>query len=162
MNKSQLILLSILGLSFATLFYSCEKPSPEEAITNAILKPKGSIQLTAGTKTYTELFSSVTYSESDTMVSFWAIDIDSEDSFITTFGIVPEVGQTKQVSLYDDNGIIFMISGSFQKGGLYTGESGTIKRVNTDTYEIDVNLSNSENPGSLLNMSGTITVGEYQ
>jgi hypothetical protein len=159
MKSKTLILLSILGLSFTTLLFSCTKEATEEATMDALLNAKGSINLTAGSQNYTKLFSSVVYSESDSMVSFWGINLDTEDSFITTFGVVPEVGQTKQVSTTGDD-IIFMISGSFQSSGLYTGTSGTIKRLTTDKYEIDVELENSQDPSGSINISGSITVGE--
>lgn len=160
MKNIQLILLSVIGLSFLTLFFSCENEPPEEMVAEAILSTKGSINLTAENENYTKLFSSVVYSISDTMVTFWAYDIDSEESFITTFGIVPEIGETKQVSTDNEDDIIFLINGSFKNGGYFSGESGTIKRVTTDKYELNVNLFNSQDPDNLINLSGTVTVGE--
>ena len=162
MKKSQILLFSILGIAFTTLLMSCSKTNDDDdtgigAITNTA---KGSINLSVGTDNYTKLFSSVTYSKSDTMVSFWAINLDTEDSFIVSFGTVPEVGNTKQVNITTDDGLLFLVQGSFQDGGYYHGESGTVKRVSTDEYEINVELSNSQTPN--VNLTGTITVGVSQ
>jgi len=160
MKKSNLILFSILGLAFTTMFMSCKKTDPDKALST-IIQAKGAISLTVESQTYNKLFSSVVYSKSDTMVTFWGINTDTEDSFIVTFGTVPEVGKTKTVSMQGGaNDIIFMIQGSFRQGGLYTGESGTIKRVSTDKYELNIEMSESQNPNTLINISGTVTVGE--
>jgi hypothetical protein len=158
MKKSQILLFSILGIAFTTMLMSCSKNTDDDAsLTTLTETPKGSISLTVGSDSYTKLFSSVTYSISDTMVSFWAINLDTEDSFIVSFGTVPEVGQTKQVNITTDDGMLFLINGAFQNGGYYHGESGTVKRVSTDVYEINVDLNNSQDP--VINMAGTITVG---
>ena len=160
MKKTQLILFAIIGLAFTTTLMSCDKTTTDEPDLGIINQAKGSINLTVGTQTYTELFSSVVYSTSDTMVSFWGINLDTEDSFIVTFGTVPEVGKSKNVSMLGDPDILFMIQGAFQQGGFYSGESGTITRLTTDKYEINVELNDSQNPNTLINISGTVIVGE--
>ena len=160
MKKTQLLLFAIFGIAFTTLLMSCAKDTDQAAEDIITSSAKGSINLKAGGNTYNKLFSSVVYSKSDTMVSFWGINFDTEDSFIVSFGTVPEVGKTKQVNITTDQGILFLIQGSMLQGGLFTGQSGTIKRVSTDKYEIDVEMSNSQDQSNLINISGTVTVGE--
>lgn len=137
-------LFFLVLLSLGILSTSCKKTEEQqtEDLVNTILDVKGSIDLKVGSVTYNKLFSSVVYAESDKMVSFWAYDTNSEDSFILTFGEVPAVGATGTIDLESDNGMTLMIVGSFQEDSGYIAQSGTISRVSTDKYDINVVMTN--------------------
>lgn len=161
MKNFKLFLMLIIGLSI--LSTSCKKTEEEAAedILDEILDIKGSINLEAGGSTYTSLFSSVVYSESDKMVSFWAYDLDSnEDSFIVTFGEVPAVGVTGNIDPESDEGLTLILMGSFFDDGGYLATSGTIKRESTDKYELDVVLASMTDATSTIILTGTVVVGE--
>jgi len=160
MKNLKFLLILFIGLSI--IGTSCKKTSEAQAedILEELLDIKGSINLDIAGNTYDKLFSSVVFSESDQMVSFWAVDYDSEDSFIVTFGEVPAVGSTATIDFESDDSIVFMIIGSFLEGSGYYGESGTIKRVSTDKYELNVVINDNAQTGNLVTIQGTVTVGE--
>lgn len=163
MKNIKLLFILFIGLSI--LGTSCKKTEEEQAedIINQILDVEGSINLDVNGITFDRLFSSVTYSESDKMVSFWAYDNDSENSFVVGFGEVPAVGETGIINYEDDDSIVFVITGSFMEAVSYYAKSGTIKRVSTDKYEVDVvvadALDTTQN-GVEYNITGTIVVGK--
>lgn len=162
MKNFKLFLLLFISLSVA--LSSCKKTEEEAAedIINEILDIKGSIDLDVDGVTYNKLFSSVVYSASDKVVSFWAYDLDSEeDSFVLSFGEVPDVGVTGTINPEADDAMTLLIIGSFNEEGGYYAKSGTIKRVSTDKYEIDATIHNLVNETETLTITGTVVVGEY-
>jgi len=162
MKTFKLFLFLIIGLSAA--LSSCKKTEEEVAdeIIDDILNIKGNINLKVDGVTYNKLFSSVVYSESDKMVSFWAYDLDSnEDSFILSFGEVPEVGETGTIDPGSENSMTLMIIGSFNEEGSYAAQSGTIKRLSTDKYELNVVINNLSHQLEPLSLTGTVEVGEH-
>lgn len=161
MKNLKLIILLLVALSVFTI--SCKKTEEEQAedIINTMLDVKGSINLNVDGVTYNKLFSSVVFSESDQMVSFWAYDLDSEDSFVVSFGQVPAVGSTGVIDYESSESMTFMIIGSFYEGGGYFAQSGTIQRTSTDKYEIDVTLIDTQQTSAPISITGSVTVGEH-
>jgi len=161
MKNFKLFFLMLLTLGIVST--SCKKTEEEktEDLVNTILDVKGSIDLNVNGVTYNKLFSSVVYAENDKMVSFWAYDLDSEDSFVVTFGEVPSVGATGTVDFESDNGMTLMIIGSFLDDGGYFAQSGTISRVSTDKYEINVMMANMQQTSTPFALTGSVTVGEH-
>ncbi len=157
-------LLFILFIGFAIIGTSCKKTEEETAdeIIDQILDIKGSINLDVNGITFDRLFSSVTYDESENQVVFWAYDNDSENSFIVTFGPVPAVGSTGTIDYESEDGLVFIIVGSFMETDNYYAKSGTIKRVSTDKYEIDVVVADVYQGGVEYNITGSVTVGKNQ
>lgn len=160
MKNIKLLFILFIGLSI--LSTSCKKTEEEttEDLINQILDIEGSINLDVNGITFDKLFSSVTYSESEKMVSFWAYDNDSEDSFIVSFGEVPAVGVTEAIDYEAEDGLVFIITGSFMEGAGYYAQSGTIQRTSTDTYVIDVVVAEYTQGGTPYNITGTVTVGK--
>lgn len=161
MKNFKLLLILLVGLSIVTA--SCKKTEEQqtEDLINEILDVKGSIDLNVNGTTYNKLFSSVVYAESDKMVSFWAYELDTEDSFIVTFGEVPEVGGTAVVDLNSEESVVFIIMGSFLDGDGYYGQSGSVHRVSTDEYQLDIQVNNSTMTATPISITGTIKVGEH-
>lgn len=160
MKNIKLLFILFIGLSLIST--SCQKTEEEtaEEIIDQILDIHGSINLDVDGTTFDRLFSSVTYSESDKMVVFWAYDNDSEDSFIITFGEVPAVGVTGTIDYEAEDGLALLITGSFMDGAGYYAQSGTIKRVSSDEYELDVVVAEYTGTGSSYTISGTVVVGK--
>lgn len=156
-------LLFILLIGFVVLTTSCKKTEEKqtEDIINNILDVKGSIDLNVNGTTYNKLFSSVVYSESDKMVSFWAYELDTEDSFIVTFGEVPAVGGTAIVDPTSEESLVVIIMGSFMDGDGYYAQSGSIQRVSTDEYQLDIQINNSTQTANPISITGTVKVGEH-
>ena len=156
-------LLFILFIGLAIIGTSCKKTEEEqtEDLLNELLDVKGSINLNIAGNTYDQLFSSVVFAESDQMVSFWAFDYDSEDSFIVSFGEVPAVGATATIDFEADDSIVFIITGSFLEGAGYYAESGTIERTSTDNYTINVVVKDYSQTGSAITISGSVVVGKH-
>lgn len=155
-------LLFILFIGLGIVGTSCKKTEEEqtEDLINQILDIEGSINLDVNGTTFDRLFSSVIYSESDKMVSFWAYNDDSEDSFILSFGEVPTVGATGTIDNESDNGMQLLILGSFMEGDNFMATSGTIKRTSTDKYEIDVVIADIMDASIQYVISGRVTVGK--
>ena len=160
MKNIKLLFILLIGLSIIST--SCKKTEEEQAedVINQILDIKGSINLDVNGITFDKLFSSVVYAESVKMVSFWAYDNDSEDSFVVSFGEVPAVGSTGTIDFEAEDGLVFIITGSFMEGAGYYAQSGTIKRTSTDKYEIDVVVADYTQSGTTYTISGTVTVGK--
>lgn len=162
MKKINLILSMLISVSL--IMVSCSKKSDDEVaedMVNQLLDIKGSIDLNIAGNTYDQLFSSVTFAEAEQMVTFWAINYDSEDSFIVSFGAVPAVGVTANIDPESEDGMIFIITGSFLEGAGYYAQSGTIKRVSTDKYELNIMVNEYTQTGSPISITGTVTVGEH-
>jgi len=161
MKKIKLLFILFIGLTM--IGTSCKKTEEKETeeLLDELLDVKGSINLQAAGNTYDKLFSSVVYSESDKMVSFWAFELGTEDSFIVSFGEVPAVGATATIDYNADESPILLIMGSFMEGEGYYAQSGTIKRTSTDKYELNVILNDNLQTGNPVNLSGTVTVGEH-
>lgn len=161
MRNFRLLFVLLIGLGLMTS--SCKKTEEQqtEDLINNILDVKGSIDLNVAGTTYNKLFSSVVYSESDKMVSFWAYELDTEDSFIVTFGEVPAVGGTATVDLEAEESLVVIIMGSFMDGDGYYAQSGTIHRVSTDEYTLDILINNSTQTEQPISLTGTVKVGEH-
>lgn len=155
-------LLFILFIGLAIIGTSCKKAEEEttEDLLNELLDVKGSINLSIAGNTYDKLFSSVIFSESDQMVTFWAYDLDSDASFLVSFGEVPAVGSTGTIDFENDDSMVFIITGSLLEGGGFYAESGTIKRTSTDNYTINVVVNDYTQTGSAITISGSVVVGK--
>lgn len=156
-------LLFVLLIGLGLMFTSCKKTEEQqtEDLMEEILDVKGSIDLDVAGTTYDKLFSSVVYAESDKMVSFWAYELNSEDSFVVTFGEVPEVGATANIDLQDDNTITLLVMGSFLGGDGYFATSGSIQRVSTDEYQLNIMINDMNQSGEPISLSGAVKVGEH-
>ena len=159
MKNFKLLVVLFLGLSIS--FVSCTKKTEQEVLDD-ILNVKGSVSITVAGNTYNKLFSSVIFAEEEQMVTFWAYELDSEDSFLMSFGEVPAVGETKVIDMEDDDSIALIITGSFMGSGGYYATSGSIKRVSTDKYEVDVVIADYLGDATDIELTGTITVGLNQ
>jgi len=160
MKNFKLLMILFLGLSIS--FASCTKDKTEEEIIEDILNVKGSVSLTAGGNTYDKLFSSVVFAQEEQMVTFWAYELDSDASFLVSFGEVPAVGETKVIDIDDENSIVLVVTGSFMGAGGFYASSGSIKRVSTDKYELDVILSDYVGNEADVPLTGTVNVGVHQ
>lgn len=161
MKHFKLLLILFIGLSIVSS--SCKKTEEEqtENLLNELLDVKGSIDLSVNGNSYDQLFSSVVFSESDQMVSFWAYEYGTEESFIVTFGEVPAVGSTATIDFEADDSLVFIIMGSFLEGAGYYGESGTVERISTDKYNLNVVIKDNDQAGNAITITGTVTVGEH-
>ncbi|MCK5775097.1 MAG: hypothetical protein KAH25_02920 [Bacteroidales bacterium] len=159
MKNFKLLIVLFLGLSIS--FVSCTKKTEQEVLDD-ILNVKGSVSITAAGNTYDKLFTSVVFSVEEQMVTFWAYELDSDDSFLMSFGEVPAVGETKVIDMDDEDSIALIITGSFMGSGGYYATSGSIKRVSTDKYEVDVVLADYMGTATDIALSGTVTVGVNQ
>lgn len=155
-------LLFILFIGLAIIGTSCKKTEEEttEDLINQLLDVHGSIDLDVNGTKFDRLFTSVTYTESNKMVVFWAYDNDSENSFVVSFGEVPAVGSTGAIDYESEDGLVFLIVGSFMEADNYYAKSGTIKRVSTDKYEVNVIVTDVYEGGIEYNIVGTIEVGK--
>ncbi len=159
MKNFKLLIVLFLGLSIS--FVSCTKKTEQEVLDD-ILNVQGSVNITASGNVYNKLFSSVVFSVEEQMVTFWAYELDSEDSFLMSFGEVPAVGETKVIDMDDEESIILIITGSFMGSGGYYATSGSIKRVSTDKYEVDVVIADYMGNATDIELTGTVTVGVNQ
>ncbi len=154
--------LFVLMVTLGVLVTSCSKidDDPADIIDNLA---KGSIDLTIDGKTFNKLFTSVTFSTEEQMVSFYAFQPSSETSFLMAFGPVPNIGETVTLTLDDDDedAPVVILTGSFDPSlehVIFYSKSGTIHRNSQDKYTLDVEVVTYDQANT-YSLKGTVTVG---
>ena len=161
MKNFKFLFMMLMGVGL--LVSSCGKDKEADEIINNLMK--GSVDLTIDGVKFNKIATNVNHSLSDDMVGCYVLDISAEGSFILGFGPVPAVGETVECVFDsgDDDAPVVTVMGSFNpdlpEEIAYLSKSGTIKRVSTDKFVLDVVLVGMSDQTIEHILKGTVVAG---
>lgn len=161
MKNFKFLFVMLIGLGL--LVSSCGKDKDVDDILDDLTK--GSVNLTLDGVKFDKIATHVIHSLSDNMVGCYVVDLSTEGSFILGFGPAPAVGETVELEFEsdDDDAPVVTILGTFNPDlpteiG-YFSKSGTIERVTTDKFVLDVVLVGVSDQTTEHILKGTVVVG---